>query len=343
MSHTRTNHVARFLLFSLRWLVVEFHKSHRNSQSVLYIWAASWLLRRFTSSIYEVPINTALVVSLSLTHLCSMTHSKNVRHDVFLRLTCLIPRCDMTHPYAWHNSFIRVTWRIRLWERATSQYDPTVLHSRTRNVTHRDNKSVMSPKKICLITHANAPCHTRQRLTPQCDFIMLHPRLLAMCVELYVWKYVHLYARESAHAAFASTLHSIHTPFTLHSHSIHTPFTLHSHSIHTPFTHSFPLHSHTLYTSFTYSFPFLTKIKLFVSALCIVHRIVHEYIYIYAHIHIYIYIYIHIYIYIYKPSTTVPPLPTPNPKAKLSSFHITQRAHSSANPPTPHHQNSCKK
>jgi len=137
-----------------------------------------------------------------------------------------------------------------------SQYDTTVLHSRTRHITHKNNKSVMSQNEISHITQANAPCHTRERLTSQCDPIMLHPRLLAMCVELYEWKYVRLYTRESAHAALPSTLHTIHILF-----------------------------------------PNSNQKKLFVSTLCIVHRIVHEYIYIYMYIYIYIYIYIYTLIY----------------------------------------------
>ena len=33
-------------------------------------------------------------------------------HDSFIRVTWLIHTCDMTHSYVWHDSFIRVTWLI---------------------------------------------------------------------------------------------------------------------------------------------------------------------------------------------------------------------------------------
>jgi len=44
---------------------------------------------------------------------CNMTHPY-VRHDSFVCVTWIIHMCDMTHTYVWHDSFVCVTWLIRM-------------------------------------------------------------------------------------------------------------------------------------------------------------------------------------------------------------------------------------
>jgi len=57
-------------------------------------------------------------IPMDMTHLCvtclRVTWLIYMWHDSFLRVTWLIPTCDMTHSYVWHDSFIRVTWLIQM-------------------------------------------------------------------------------------------------------------------------------------------------------------------------------------------------------------------------------------
>jgi len=50
---------------------------------------------------------------------CDMTHSY-VWHDSFICMIWLIHMCDTTHSYAWHDSFICVTWPIHTCEMTQS-------------------------------------------------------------------------------------------------------------------------------------------------------------------------------------------------------------------------------
>jgi len=79
-------------------------------------------------------------------HTCDMTHSY-LWHDSFVCVTWLIRMCDMTHSYLWHDSFVSVTWLIHICDVIAARSDP---HQKRHRIKLR----------CCYVTHMNGSSHT---------------------------------------------------------------------------------------------------------------------------------------------------------------------------------------
>jgi len=95
------------------WLVSRTsHVAHMNDSCRAYERVMSPIC---TSHVASFICATWLVHKWDMTHTYArgMTHSY-AWHDSFVCVTWLICMRDMTHSYAWHDSFVCVTWLIRM-------------------------------------------------------------------------------------------------------------------------------------------------------------------------------------------------------------------------------------
>jgi len=106
--------------------------------------------------------------------MCDMTHSY-MWHDSLKRVTWLIPTGDMTHCYVWHDSLLRVTWLIGIYKCLSAHMNTlcegtcSVAHRWVSHVTHyyvwHDSLAF-----ICAFLRTWIPsesCHT-------CKWVMSH-------------------------------------------------------------------------------------------------------------------------------------------------------------------------
>ena len=91
----------------------------------------------------SVPISVTLLI-----HKCDMTHSY-VWHDSFICVTWLIHMCDMTPSHVWHDSFLCMTWLLHMCD-MTHQY---VWHDSSICVAR--NPAPIAPKMKALLNSSH--------------------------------------------------------------------------------------------------------------------------------------------------------------------------------------------